>query len=458
MRATERIVPVVLAATGATVAVARLRALESLSPPDLAFFHQATWNAARGNGFVQTALEFDAGSLLGSIHLSLIRAVWVPFYAVLPAPETLVGLQGAALMGGTAAIGSRVIPRAGRPAIWMAVLALHPLTMALTTCDLRPLTFIVPAGMLVVAGLYSGRTLVVMAGVVGTALAREEAWLVLLAMVPFALMQARKAGHRRSLVALLGGVIGAWALPRGIWGHGGNITANADPMGTLQALFTGARPWFRWPVESTFAARCLVVAWPAIRCPELLVPAVVGWFLLTVFSNMEPAAPEHGGLHYLSVLAPLLLGAATVGWARFEHGGSESDRSGWRRWALLGLLGLFLAGPELQRSAMWCVQAIQGSALSREVDRIRQLPGGVLTTSQAAPLLSGRPVLRIQGHFAPTPERVTTVSQEIDHALLSAERPPDGPPAEEWDAWQNALPAAGLHVRTTAEGVEVWER
>ena len=455
MRTTERIVAVALAATGATVAIGRLRALASLSPPDLAFFHQATWNATRGNGFVQTALEFDAGSLLGSIHLSLIRAVWVPLYAVLPAPETLVGLQGAVVMGGTAAIGSRVIQQSGRPAVWMVVLGLHPLTMALTTCDLRPLTFIVPPGMLVIAGLYSGRTLLVLAGVVGATLAREEAWLVLLAMVPFALIQARKAERRRPLVALVGGVIGAWALPRGIWGHGGNITANADPIGTLQALWTGARPWFRWPVESTFAVRCLVVAWPAVRCPELLVPAVVGWFLLTVFSNMEPAAPEHGGLHYLSVLAPLLLGAATVGWARIQQTAAGSARSGWWRWALLGLV---LAGPELQRAAAWGVQAMQGSTLSREVDRIRHQPGGVLTTSQAAPLLSGRSILRIQGHFAPTHERITAVCEEIDHALLSAERPPDGPPADEWDAWQNALPAAGLQVRTTAEGVQVWER
>ena len=295
MRATERIVPVVLAATGATVAVARLRALESLSPPDLAFFHQATWNAARGNGFVQTALEFDAGSLLGSIHLSLIRAVWVPFYAVLPAPETLVGLQGAALMGGTAAIGSRVIPRAGRPAIWMAVLALHPLTMALTTCDLRPLTFIVPAGMLVVAGLYSGRTLVVMAGVVGTALAREEAWLVLLAMVPFALMQARKAGHRRSLVALLGGVIEAWALPRGIWGHG-DITANADPVVLCKhslperALVPLAR---RVDLRGT-VSRSGLAGHSLPRAPR----AGRRWLVSAHrLSNMEPAAPEHGGLH-----------------------------------------------------------------------------------------------------------------------------------------------------------------
>ena len=76
MRTTERIVAVALAATGATVAIGRLRALASLSPPDLAFFHQATWNATRGNGLYRR--HSSSTQPFSSIHPSLIRAVRVP--------------------------------------------------------------------------------------------------------------------------------------------------------------------------------------------------------------------------------------------------------------------------------------------------------------------------------------------------------------------------------------------
>jgi hypothetical protein len=256
-------------------------------------------------------------------------------------------------------------------------------------------------------------------------------------------------------MVLLAGMGLSWLLPRWAWGHGANITANADPMGTLQDLLAGERPWLRWPVELYFALRCLVVAWPAVRCPELLLPALAGWASLCVFSEMEPAAPEHGGLHYLAVLAPLLIGAATIGWRRFWE---ASSVSACRWWTVLAIISLGGALPELVRTAHWCHQSIRPTALADEVDRIRAEPGGVLTVSRAAPLLSGRPLLRIQGHFAPAPTRIATVAAEVDHALLRAERPPEGPPAVEWDEWQNALPAAGLHVRSTVEGVAVWGR
>ncbi|MBO85266.1 MAG: hypothetical protein CL927_07900 [Deltaproteobacteria bacterium] len=455
MRRAERRALAALTTLGATAAVARLRALQSLSPPDLAFFHQATWNAAQGNGFVQTALEFDAGSLLGSVHLSLIRVVWVPLYALMPAPETLVALQGAVLMGGTAAVAGLIAGSRARSATWLIVLGLHPMTVALATCDLRPLTFIVAPSLLVIAGLLHARTPFVVLGAAGAILAREEAWMLLSALLPFAIVSTRAHRKPRLLFALASAIITAWALPRAIWGHGANVSANADLFGTLQALWNGDRDWFRWPVELYFAARCMLAAWPAVRCPELLVPAAVGWLGLMVFSNMEPSAPVHGGLHYLAVLAPLLLGAAAVGWHRICRDAPSTARSARSWWVVAGIV---LASPELGRMLHWTQAALHRSPLAHEITRVRHAPGGVLALPSVAPLLSGRPVLRIQGHFSPTPGRVATVASEIDHALLTTERPADGPPAEEWDTWQSALPAAGLNIRTTVEGVQVWER
>jgi hypothetical protein len=255
---------------------------------------------------------------------------------------------------------------------------------------------------------------------------------------------------------LVGGLSIGLALPRLVWGHGSNIVANTDVVGTASAIWQGTRPWVRWPVELYFAARVLVAAWPAVRCPEFLLPALAGWAWISIFSNMEPAAPDHGGLHYLSVVAPLVLGAAAIGLIRILRDASPTRRPLWLSAALFGLI---LSVPEAIESTRWVTHAVTPSPLAAEVARIRETSGPVLTVSTLAPLLSGRSTLRIQGHFSPTPERIHQVAHDMDHALLAADRPPgDGPPSTEWDQWQKALPAAGLKVRSTVEGITVWER
>jgi hypothetical protein len=440
---------------GAGGAVARLRSMQSLSPPDLAFFHQATWSAVRGTGFTQTALEFDAGTLLGSIHLSLVRALWVPPYFLAPAPETLVALQGGLLTAGVAWAAASSGLRREATLGCVALVALHPMAIALATCDLRPLVFIVTPAVLAALGVARGKTSWTLAGVAGTLLAREEGWLVLAGMAPLVALHGRNtAGRRTGGVMLIGAVLG-WSLPHLVWGHSGNITANADPAGTLEQLLSGDRAWFRWPVELKFGARALLAAWPSLWCPELLVPGLAGWLGLVVFSNMEPAAPHHGGLHYLSVVAPFILGATIIGWGRLAQ---RVPPRGLRWMNGLALVAALWGLPELIDVARWTLAAARPSPLVEVVEALRPASGGVLTVPRAAPLLSGREVLRIQGHFSPTPERVAEVAREVSHALLEAERPAGGPPAREWDQWQDALPAAGLELRTTVEGVQVWQR
>ncbi len=99
-------------------AVGRVHALESLSPPDLAFFHQSSWSAIHGHGFDQTALEFDRGTLLGSMHLSLVRLLWLPIHWMAPTIESLVALQ--ALGVGFAGVAALRLTRSegGLPGAW----------------------------------------------------------------------------------------------------------------------------------------------------------------------------------------------------------------------------------------------------------------------------------------------------------------------------------------------------
>lgn len=440
MSRTTAAVLLLLGAWACAGAIGRVHALQSLSPPDLAFFHQATWSAAQGHGFSQTALEFDAGTLTGSIHLSLVRALWVPLYALLPAVETLVALQAVALTAALSTV-ALTLPRNGRLAA--VLVGLHPLSLALADCDLRPLTFVVAPALLVVAGLMRKQAGLVALGAFGAALAREEAPLVLAALVPFAVVRRQWRGLA---VLVMGGVVAA-ALPWAVWGHGRNITANSDLMGTLDQIQAGQRPWVRWPVELQFGGRALVAAWPALLAPELLVPGLLGWGFLVVFSELEPAAPGQGGLHYLSVVAPLLLGAAWVGLPR------AVSRLGHRPTAWLVGLGLLAGLPEHIDHARWV-----GATPPPPIAAVRAQDGAVLSVPEAAPLLSGRPTLRILGHFQPTEARVAAVCAEVDHAVLPSERPPEGPPAAEWDAWHAALPAEGLRVVHQDARHTVWAR
>lgn len=442
-------VAALLGAIASSLAVGRLWGRSSLSPPDLAFFHQATWGAAHGLGFHQTALEFDAGTLLGSIHLSLVRAVWVPVYWLLPHVETLVVLQAAwLLVAGIAAL-SAIPAQYDRRVL---VLGLHPLWVVFATCDLRPLLFLVPAAVFAIAGLHRQRPVWVALGAIGTILAREEAVFVLAALTPFAWVRARTHRQWSAGLALAVAIGAAYALPRLVWGHGSNITANTDIWATAQAIASGQRPLFRWPVEVSFALRCAIVAWPAFRCPSLWVPGLLGWLYIAVFSELEPAAPDHGGLHYLAVVAPFVLGAAAVGLADWPSSPTA------RRNVTLGLaLGLLAAIPD------WTQQVRFGtgwlpSPLQTHLAALEDTHGAVLAIPSVAPLVSGRPTLYIVGHFTPTPTRVEDVANSVTAAFLDAEPPPDGPPREEWHTWQNALPEGGLHVVAVEEGVQVWKR
>lgn len=355
-------------------AVGRVRAGETLSPPDLAFFFQSCWSAAHGAGFHQTALEFDRGTLLGSIHLSPVRALQVPICRLVTQPAGIVATQAAAVAAGAVVCTRLLPPRQTMAAAALLLLGLHPLTMALATVDMRPITFLVPAGALVALGLHRERAVLVAAGAALAAAAREEAPLVLAAFLPFAWGR-----RRRVQLALLAGIGLSAALPWLAWGHGANIRTNTDPLATLDQIRTGARPVFRWHQETGFLGRALVAGTPALLAPELLLPALGGWLWILVFSELEPAAPGQGGLHYLAVVGALFLPAIAVGLGRLLR---------WRASPalLVGLTVLLVVGggPELAQLLRW-VAAPGNDENNAFIDVLNATPCPVPRTGPPAP-------------------------------------------------------------------------
>jgi hypothetical protein len=434
-----------LGALYVAAAVGRVRAGETLSPPDLAFFFQSCWSAAHGAGFHQTALEFDRGTLLGSIHLSPVRALQVPFCRLVPHPAGIVATQAAAVAAG-AGVCARLLPRRETLAVAALLLVgLHPLTLALATVDMRPITFLVPAGALVALGLHRERAVLVAAGAALAAAAREEAPLVLAAFLPFAW------GRRRPVqLALLAGIGLSAALPWLAWGHGANIRTNTDPLATLEQIRTGARPVFRWHQETGFLGRALVAGIPALLAPELLLPALGGWLWILVFSELEPAAPGQGGLHYLAVVGALLLPAIAVGLGRLLRRRASPA-------LLVGLTMLLVVGggPELAQLLRWAT-APQDTEDTAIIDVLRDTPCPVLVPQHLAPAVAARPVLRIQGHFAATAERVERVAGEVVHAVILTESPGESAAAAEWARWRAALDEKGLRPERSDGTWTLW--
>ncbi len=461
--ATRRLLAVtlLLGAVLGLAAAGRVHSGLSLSPPDLAFFFQSCWSAAAGRGFAQTALEFDRGSLLGSIHLSPVRLAHLPLCAVLPDARALAALQALqlALAAGLAgACVARLAPQHRALAAGMAlVVGLHPLSLALATVDLRPLVSMVPGGALVVFGLVQARArpraagpaAVVFAGGLLCVAAREEAPFVLAAALPF----ARGAGWRAGLALISAGAVGA-ALPWWAWGRAGNIQSNADPLGTAADILAGRRPLFRWHQETRFLARALAAGLPALAAPELLLPALAGWLWILVFSSLEPAAPGQGGLHYLAVAGALFLPAVAVGAGRLLA------RLPPRRARALVIgsgvaVGIFGA-PELIEAAGWARP--RPAPLAALAAPLHEHCGPVLVPPALAPALAARPVIRIQGHFAAPAARIREEAAALCHAVLPAAAPPDPTAAAEWARWQAALGDAGFVAEATAAGHTRWAR
>jgi hypothetical protein len=179
---------------------------------------------------------------------------------------------------------------------------------------------------------------------------------------------------------------------------------------------------------------------------------VGAWLFLAALSALEPLAPGHGGLHYLAVCAPGLLGGAAL---------ALRGRLGPRGGALSLALALLAGAPEWPDQLRWLgvglggpnARAAEGAALTRPV---RAQPGPVVTDPRAAPLLSTLPVLHLQGHFSGDAQTVEAALSAARWVLLpTGLRLPD--PAEA-EAWARALSARGCTEEAQAPtlGLSRW--
>jgi hypothetical protein len=215
------------------------------------------------------------------------------------------------------------------------------------------------------------------------------------------------------------------------------VQTNLSLLDSLIGLFHGERPWMRAPVEWTFLARSLAATMVLIRQPLLAAPGLFAWCYLLLFSDWEPVAPGHGGLHYLSVAAAPLLAAHLLGAHPLPS----------RTLRFLLAIQLVFTVPELADHARWLAggvgwripEAAAYSALIQPSLR-HELP--VVAVSPLAPSLAARPTIWIQGHFAVdstvTREKVS-LAQEL--YLPEGVRFPVEPEAADWAA---ALGAEGL--------------
>ena len=438
-------------------AVGRLRNLESLSPPDLAFFAQSCWNSCHGLGFEQTALEFDSGLLFRSMHLSIVRALWIPFFWVYPRVETLVILQALAVaVGILGAIRLSSSKGTSASSLSLALVLLFPMSPVLATTDVRPLIWMYPAVIWVIVGLREDRPMWTVLAALFALSAREEAPYVLAALIPWGIWERRGGSSWWTVGMLFVLTTVGWLCIRYGWSGAGNIRTTTDHSAVLQSIWSGERPVFRWKQEWEFALPIMIASLPALRCPLLWSPGLLAWLYLVVFSDFEPMAPGNGGLHYLSVVAPFWIGALALGVGRLERSGKLS---GFRAQIVWGT-ALLVAVPQWKQAMTWCTSAFvkPEEGLYSMISMIRDDTGGVLAHPQVAPLLVERPLLRIQGHFQVTPERARQVSNEVDWALLPRRAPSGIEGSSEWALWNAALPEAGLTPVMEKENWILWAR
>jgi hypothetical protein len=439
------------------LALGRQHALQPLSATDLAFFHQSAWSAWQGYGFAQTVLSFDGQRLLGCVHLSPIRLLF--------APLTVLGLGGlvalqALAMASAAWAGASLARGAGASrsgaSLAALVVGLHPLTVTLAVTDLRPLVFLAPAVLWLAVAVQRGRLGWGIAAGLCVLCTREEAILAPLALLPFAL---GRRDHRSA--ALLGGLsaLGV-ALLYAAWGQLSSLPAGPEPLAELAAMLDGSRPVFDNGAELVFLLLCLLTALPALFARSLLIPGLLAWLWLLLFSNREPVDALGAGVHYLAVAHPFVLGAVAVGLGRAQR---RVQR--WRggRWVALGLAALTLASLALQgpRGLGWIRALVAPPDGLRAARALLDAPlasgDGVLCDPAVAPTLAGREGLWVQGEVQASDEAFEAVLEGIAWAVLRADAPEAAEPgALERRRWRGLMEDRGMDLLGSGGELELW--
>ncbi len=438
-------------------AVGRQVELAAIAPGDLAAFHQATFNAAHGRGFAQTALSFEGQSLIGSVHFSPIRALWVLPYRLRPALSTLVALQGLAAalaLWLTARVARAAGASTATAATVVAIVGLSPLTAGVATADLRPLAFVLPGVIAVGLGLIRPSLPTVLLGGAFVIACREEAPWLLAALLPLGVAATRR--HRRllPLLVLAALCVASVALLLAVWGRLSVLSTNDAPAAALDAILHGRRPLFRDTAEAGSGLRDLLGLLPALAAPLASLPGVAAWLWLAVFSVFEPAQPGQPGAHYLAVAQPLLALGVALGLPRLAR------RLPLHPLLATALLAALLTGlPELRDGLRFAAHALVGPSpsVSDTLDlmaEVQHSDGGVLCEPRLGPLLADREHLYLRGNFALEPGLADRILPTLDYALL-ASTPQGAPPT---DAWPALLRDAGFQPVQATDGTVLWTR
>lgn len=464
-------------------AVGRQRSLEPLSPTDLAFYHQATWSAAQGLGFAQTVLGFDGSSLLGSLHLDLLRAAFVPVYWLFPSVYTLLILQAFGVVLGAFALrglGRCVGLSSTALALLLLGYALHPLTLELATVDVRPIVWMVPGVLLMAWSLHGGPLAALLVGGIITLTAREEGIWAVLALLPHALLlgwQARARGqasggassphrpvgpsvwHRAIILFIL--FISGIVLLLVSWGKLSQLSATAQWQPLLNEILAGTRPLFRSEQELSFAVRSLLPLSVGLLAPELLFPALAGWGILTIFSGFEGVAEGGRGIHYLAIVHPLLWSAVVVGLGRLGKKGALPVT------ALVVIFSVATGLSSLELRSRWAWAAVVGpgdavQGFTEVLEPVLRSPGGVLTEPTVAGLLANRSHLFVTGEAQLEPSLIAQRLNDVEWVVLDArefsaeEASSEG--LNEQQLWRKACQARGFGKVGEGFGREVWRK
>jgi len=376
------------------------QALKAVYAPDLAFFTQLIWSVAHGLGFQQTALAMErTGGLLDLTHFVPGLALLAPLQMIWPGPASLLALQG--LAWGLALVPLvRVVERAEGPR-WAIlaglIFALHPFSLRLALADFRPAILAVLPLMWCLERLQRGRWgEAALLGALACSL-REDvaATLAVLGPAAWALTRPRRWRDLPRALATPGITALLWLAVVVRWkGRGSDFLPDRS---------------FWWPLVDPQVPEALAreasafwqpALWPALIAPEVLLPALPGFYGVYWLTGHWVGVDAHDGrIHYLAFLAPALAIGCAVGGARLARWLRRRDA-----WvvglAAAGVIALSWPAERALRPLARGAWAELGDADGREArfaaQRARLIaripPGGAaLVSDDAAHLVAARP-------------------------------------------------------------------
>ncbi|TMC44439.1 MAG: DUF2079 domain-containing protein [Chloroflexi bacterium] len=297
---------------------------------DLGVFDQVLWNTVHGR-FMESTLSLercDPHSFFLD-HFSPALLLIVPFYAVVPRPETLIVFQTAALALGAWPVyllARHFLPRGAERLIWVALYVLSAPLAWITFYDFHEITLaVVPLG-LAMYFLATRRTIPLLLSLGASFLVKEELPLIaigfglaLLAQRRFGLGAFVAIASAAWFVVTLKIIIPAFAggAPYQYLGRYASLGSNEleiarnlvlDPLRVIRVLLSGEVGSKVAFVLTLFAPGLFL----ALRARSALIPSIVplGYLLLSDYGGQHTHHNQYG-----APVIPLALGASILGFA-----------------------------------------------------------------------------------------------------------------------------------------------